>query len=277
MEADALGQRTELLGVYFSRRRHQNQNFALRGREMTKPDSTWTLLLAAAVVWTFASQFLMAEVLDKSANIAGTTVHYKVILPANFDPAKSYPGVIAFGGGPQTMDVVENSIKRNWKDEAERRGYIVVLPAAPGGELFFDGGERIFPGFLDKILGDYKILGNKFHIAGISNGGISAFHIAALHPQYFLSISAFPGFLPDPTPARVRAISKLCINMHVGEFDQLGWTGEIQDLAYMLKKKGLHVQFTIEKGQQHRLDTFAGEGAKRLFDEFEQARQGCAP
>ncbi len=242
---------------------------------MTKPHSTWTILLAAAV-WIIASQCLIAEVLDKNMTIAGTVVHYKVILPDNYDPAKSYPGVLAFGGGPQTMDVVENSIKRNWRDEAERRGYIVVLPAAPGGVLFFEGGERIFPEFLEKLLGDYQIQDKKFHIAGISNGGISAFHIAALHPQYFLSITAFPGFLPEATLARVQAISKLCINMHVGEFDQLGWTDDIQRQASMLKKQGLNVRFTMEKGQPHRLDTFAGNGAKRLFDQFEQARQGCS-
>ena len=243
---------------------------------MRKPLSTGTILLAAAVVGMLASQYSIAEVLDKTTNVAGTAVHYKVILPDNYDPGKSYPGVLAFGGGPQTMEVVENSIRRNWREEAERRGYIVVLPAAPDGDLFFEGGERIFPEFLDKILGDYKILDKKFHIAGISNGGISAFHIAALHPQYFLSITAFPWFLPAPTDARVRAISKMCINMHVGEFDQLGWTDDIQQQASVLKKKGLNVRFTIETGQPHRLETFAGGGAKRLFDQFEQARQGCA-
>jgi poly(3-hydroxybutyrate) depolymerase len=243
---------------------------------MTQPRSAWITLLPAVLVCVIASRYSMGEVLDKSTNIGGTTVFYKVILPNHYDPGKSYPAVLAFGGGPQTMDVVENTIKRNWRDEAERRGYIVVLPAAPSGVLFFEGGERIFPEFLEKMLGDYKILDHKFHIAGISNGGISAFHIAALYPQHFLSITAFPGFLPEPTDARVQAISKLCINMHVGEFDQLGWTGEIQQQAAMLKKKGLNVQFTIEKGQPHRLDTFAGTGAKRLFDEFEQARQGCA-
>ena len=242
---------------------------------MSKPSSIQTILLVAGVAWMFAGRCLTAEVMEKSANIAGTTVQYKVILPKQYDPAKAYPAVLAFGGGPQTMSVVEGTINRNWRDEAERRGYIVVLPAAPDGDLFFEGGERIFPEFLDKILRDYKILDNKFHVAGISNGGISAFHIAALHPQYFLSVTAFPGFLPEPTNARVQAISKLCINMHVGEFDQLGWTGEIQQQASVLKKKGLNVRFTIEKGQPHRLDTFAGDGAKRLFDQFEEARRGC--
>jgi poly(3-hydroxybutyrate) depolymerase len=231
---------------------------------------------ATILLSLFASGLLMAEVVEKTQNIDGTTVRYKVVLPNNYDPAKAYPGVLAFGGGPQTMTVIENSIRRNWQAEAERRGYIVVLPVAPDGELFFQGGERIFPEFLDKILADYKIAGNKVHIAGISNGGISAFHIAALHPQYFLSITAFPGFLPAATEARVRAIAKLCIYMHVGEFDQLGWTDPIAEQAEGLKERGLKVHFTIEKDQQHRLETFAGEGAKRLFEEFEEARRGCS-
>ena len=236
----------------------------------------WTIVRAAILAAFAANGLLMAEVLDKTKEVVGTSVHYKVILPANYDPAKAYPGVLAFGGGPQTMDVVERSIQRNWKDEAERRGYIIVLPAAPGGDLFFEGGERIFPEFLDDILKEYKIAGGKFHIAGISNGGISAFHIASLHPQYFLSITAFPGLHPEPTDKNIQAISKLCIYMHVGEFDQLGWTEPITRQANAFKQMGLNVRSTVEKGQRHRLETFAGENAKRLFEEFEEAQKGCS-
>src|SRR3984885_10440467 len=147
-----------------------------------------------------------AEVLDKTKNIGGTTVHYKVVLPKNYDASKAYPGVLAFGGGPQTMNVVDSVIARNFREEAEKRGYLVVVPAAPNNQLFFEGGERIFPAFLQPLLRDYKIQGNKFHIAGPSNGGISAFYVASLYPEYFLSITAFPGFLPDVTARRVQAI-----------------------------------------------------------------------
>ena len=140
------------------------------------------------VVCCLAILFLLripafAEVLDKVTTIEGTAVHYRVILPEKYDPAKTYPGVLAFAGGGQSIDVVDSMIKTQFQQEAEKRGYIVVSPAAPNGDLFFmSGGEKIFPAFLDKILFDYKIEGRKFHIAGRSNGGISAFHIAALHP-----------------------------------------------------------------------------------------------
>ena len=78
----------------------------------------------------------------------------------------------------------------------------MILPAAPDGVLFFEGGEKIFPEFITKLLADYKIQDNKFHSAGMSNGGISAFHVAASHPQYFVSITGFPGYLPEANAAR---------------------------------------------------------------------------
>src|SRR5246127_2813672 len=133
-------------------------------------------LLSAAAVCLVATVSLSGEVLDKTKNIAGTIVHYKVVLPKQYDPSKPYPGVLAFGGGSQDMEMIDGTIRRFWRAQAEQRGYLVVLPAAPNGVLFFEGGERIFPEFLDKILADYKIQDNKFHSTGMYNGGISAFH-----------------------------------------------------------------------------------------------------
>jgi predicted peptidase len=234
------------------------------------------ILFVMAVLVIAATVPVKADVLDKAMNIGGTTtVRYKVVLPKNYDPSKAYPGVLGFGGGPQTMNVVDNVIARNFRDEAEKRGYIVVVPAAPNDQLFFEGGERIFPEFLKRILADYKIRDNKFHIAGPSNGGIASFHVASLNPDYFLSITAFPGYLWEETPAHIQAISKMCINMFVGELDPMGWQPLMQKQAAEFRAKGITATYTVEKGQPHRLDTLAGPNASRLFDLFEQASHGC--
>src|SRR5581483_11562543 len=103
--------------------------------------SKCTLLLCTAATWIFAAASVNAEVLDKMTNIGGSSVRYKVILPNKYDAAKAYPGVLAFGGGPQTIEMVDNTIRRFWRQQAEERGYLVVLPAAPNGDLFFEGGE----------------------------------------------------------------------------------------------------------------------------------------
>src|ERR1700704_6204144 len=239
----------------------------------TKWISLAVLIAASSLV---ATQALHAELLDMTKKVAGTTVHYKVVLPNGYDPAKAYPGILAMGGGPQTMNTVDGILGRNFRAEAEARGYIVVAPAAPDGELFFEDGERIFPEFLKMILADYKIQDGKFHIAGPSNGGIAAFHVAAANPQYFLSVTAFPGYMWEPTSAKLQAISKMCVFMYVGENDEYRWHDEMRSEAEFLRARGTVARYTVEKGQPHRLDTLAGANASRLFDGFEETKKGCA-
>jgi poly(3-hydroxybutyrate) depolymerase len=232
-------------------------------------------VVVGIVTAILSTQFVYAEMLDKTKKVSATTVHYKVVLPAGYDPAKAYPAILAFGGGPQTMNTVDSILMRNFQAQAEKRGYIVIAPAAPDGELFFEEGARIFPEFLKMILADYKIEGGKFHIAGPSNGGIAAFHVAAANPQYFLSVTAFPGYMWQPSTAKLQAISNMCVFMYVGELDEYMWHGEMKQEAEYLRSKGTLARYTVEKGQPHRLDTLAADNAARLFDGFEQARKSC--
>jgi poly(3-hydroxybutyrate) depolymerase len=232
--------------------------------------------VAVVTLTALAAAPARADVLEKTRKVAGVTVQYKVVLPNDYDATKSYPGIIALGGGPQTMNTVDGVLGRNLRAEAEKRGYIVVAPAAPDGQLFFEGGARIFPEFLKGILADYKIQDGKFHIAGPSNGGIAAFHVAAANPQYFLSVTAFPGYMWEPTPAKLQAISKMCVFMYVGEHDEYMWHGEMQREAEFLRARGTVARYTVEKGQPHRMETLAGAGAARLFDGFEETKKGCS-
>jgi len=243
---------------------------------MKRSISKWILRISVMAVVIFATQPLQAELVEKAKKVGGTTVHYKVVLPNGYDPAKAYPAILAFGGGPQTMNTIDNILNRNFRPEAEKRGYIVVAPAAPDDDLFFEEGARIFPEFLKAIQADYKIQSNKFHIAGPSNGGIAAFHVAAANPQYFLSVTAFPGYMWEPSPAKLQAISTMCVFMYVGELDQYRWHDEMKEEAEFLRAKGTVARYTVEKGQPHRLDTLAGTNAARLFDGFEETKKGCS-
>lgn len=244
---------------------------------MKRSGLKWIPMLSVVFgVATIAMLPAHAELLEKTKKVGGATVRYKVVLPNGYDPAKTYPAILAFGGGPQTMDTVENVLNRNLRAEAEKRGYIVIAPAAPDDQLFFEDGARIFPEFLKMMLADYKIQGNKFHIAGPSNGGIAAFHVAALNPQYFLSVTAFPGYMWEPSDAKLEAISKMCVFMYVGENDPYRWHAEMKREADWLRAKGDVARYTVEKGQPHRMETLAGANAGRLFDGFEEARKGCS-
>src|SRR5215831_20863825 len=119
------------------------------------------LAMTAAALVMGLSQPLRAEVVEGTKTVGGTTVHHKTVLPNGYDAAKAYPALLVFGGGPQTMNTVDGTLDRNFRAEAEKRGFIVVAPAAPDDELFFERGARIFPDFLKMIMADYKIEGGK--------------------------------------------------------------------------------------------------------------------
>ena len=233
------------------------------------------LALPLAAFFLIAPRPLQADVIELTKEVDHSTVHYKVVLPNGYDPAKAYPAILALGGGPQTMNTVDNVLSRNFRAEAEKRGYIVIAPAAPDEGLFFQDGDHVFPDFLDLILKDYKIQDGKFHIAGPSNGGIAALHLAAAAPSYYLSVTAFPGYMWEPTSAKLLAISNMCVFMYVGEDDEYMWHDEMAEEVRFLRTKGTVARYTVEKGQPHRLDTLAGANAARLFDGFEETRQGC--
>ncbi len=216
-----------------------------------------------------------AEVLHKSTRVGNTTIEYEVVLPNNYNPEKPYPAVLAFGGGSQTVEIDQRILAEVWRDNAERRGYIVVMPAAPDGRLYFNGGDRLIPDFLQQILKDYKIEGQKFRVAGQSNGGISAFAVASEYPQFFVSITVYPGYLLSPSPESLSAISRMCVHMFVGEHDELDFGSEMKKDAAALLAKGIALTYGVERGEGHRIASLHGTGAARLFDQFDGDRTGC--
>jgi poly(3-hydroxybutyrate) depolymerase len=224
------------------------------------------LVAAALVGLTVCPQRVRGEVFEKTGTFAGLRVTYKVVLPAGYDASKTYPLVLVFTGGPQTLQIATSTVDADWRAEAERRGYIVVAPASPNGELFFEGADRIFPPFLDQMLRDYHV--GKVHVAGHSNGGLSAFHIAARYPKYFSTVIGYPGLLDGPDKALANAIKDKCLFMHVGDRDS-GWMPAMQEEAKDLTSRGFRIRITVEKDQVHRLKAQEIDLSRRLFDEIE--------
>jgi poly(3-hydroxybutyrate) depolymerase len=210
-----------------------------------------------------------AEMIEKSGRFGGLEVTYKVVLPNGYTPGRAYPVVLVFTGGAQQLRGAENTLNADWRAEAERRGYVVVSPGTPNGELFFEGADRIFPEFLDMIVREYRVPMGRLHVAGHSNGGLSAFHVAAAHPAYFATLTGYPGLLDGvDTARRLQRLSRLCLFMHVGSQDPEWMTAMLRQ-AEELKQQGLRVRFKVENNQAHRLRAADIDLSPRLFDQIE--------
>lgn len=211
-----------------------------------------------------------AEIVQKTGRFGGAQIAYEVFVPPGYDAAKAYPAVLVFTGGPQALPMARNTVETDWAPEAAKRGYIVVSPAAPEGQLFYEKGDRIFPAFIEQIRRDYRIAG-KLHIAGHSNGGLSAFHVAARWPSYFSTVTGYPGLFDEPDLPRSAALKPMCVYMHVGDGDPIWW-GAMQDQMEAMQKQGFRIALSVEKGQGHRLKAAELDLSRRLFDEIESCR-----
>jgi poly(3-hydroxybutyrate) depolymerase len=228
-------------------------------------------IAVAALMMCGITQQAAAEMVERTGTFGGLKVTYKVVLPSGYDATRTYPGVLVFTGGPQTLQMAGNTLEADWRSEAERRGYVMVSPGTPNGSLFFQDADRIFPDFLNAIIRDYKIRDGKLHIAGHSNGGLSAFHVASRYPKYFTTLIGYPGLLDSREPALMQALKPLCVFMHVGDQDG-GWMGAMQREAETMRQQGFKIRITVEKNQVHRLKAQEINLSNRLFEEIESCK-----
>jgi len=181
----------------------------------------------------------------------GGTLRYALVLPPDFDPDRVYPALLALPPGPQHEGMVEAGLSRYWGRQAAESGWLVVSPVAPEGVLFFRGAERHIPDLLEHIRASHRLEGDRFHLAGNSNGGLSAFHIALDSPDQFHSLLALPGFpARDEDFDRLGRLTGKPVRLFVGGADQR-WIPPMERARDELAEMGEDVELTILPGEGH--------------------------
>lgn len=199
-----------------------------------------------------------------------TTLQYGVTLPDNFEAGQTYPILLALPPGPQTQEMVAVGFDNYWTSEASKRGWVVLSPIAPNGTLFFQGSEALIPEFLARTAAQYRPEGDKYHLAGVSNGGISAFRIALINPELFHSVMALPGFpRTDEEMQNLAALKDIPVAMFVGENDT-SWVQRMEQTEETLAGLGGQVSLEIIPNEGHVIRSLAG--GEKLFDLLESYR-----
>lgn len=185
------------------------------------------------------------------ADLPSGQLAYTLILPDGFQATERYPILLALPPGSQGQAEVDAVLGAYWQAEAQARGWIVVSPVAPDGELFFEDSGSLLPELLDLVAATYPPEGGRFHVAGVSNGGLSAFRVALDHPERISSLLAVPGYPPtDDDRRNLDRLVDIPVFLVVGESDS-GWRQEMEATEAKLRALGAQVELVVSPGDGH--------------------------
>jgi poly(3-hydroxybutyrate) depolymerase len=69
---------------------------------------------------------------------------------------------------------------------------VVIRAVAPEGTSFYSGAVNELTNLLEELAKSVEFEGGKGHLAGVSNGGLSAYRVITEYPDRFLSPTVLP-------------------------------------------------------------------------------------
>lgn len=198
----------------------------------------------------------------------GTVIDYRLAVPE--ESRQQYPFLLALPPGSQDREAVDWGWQQLYLEQAERRGWVVVSPVAPSDRRLFRDGFKYLPELLRTISKEYPPGGGRFHLAGVSNGGLMAFMLAVRYPELVHSMAVLPGWPHPEDLGKLDPISALPVRMWVGENDNPAWIDLMRRAEQELKALGAPVELLILPGEGHTIRSLMG--GVELFDFLDSHR-----
>ena len=199
----------------------------------------------------------------------GTSLQYVLVLPDGFDPTQKYEGLLAFPGGDQTISRAVGTVERFWEPEAVKRGVIVVAPAAPTpGRPYYmgEGSVNLIPDIVAAMRAAYPIKDGQMHVAGHSNGGITAFRAAIRWPELFQSLTVIAGVPAERVDfERLDRLQGMKVSLFVGIGDY-DWRPPMDETRQVMKDLGIPSTYVVVPRSGHLLEGLSYEKSGPVFD-----------
>lgn len=231
------------------------------------------LILTSLVAMFAATPAALAELqhhrIDLRFGDDEVALAFALVLPDDFDPARTYPAVLAIPPGAGHEQMVDRGMAF-WEQRARDEGWIVVSPAVIGQTRWQDGGHVAIPPLLDWVRENFNIEDDAFHIVGVSMGGEGAWTIAIEYPREFLSLTTLPGLPRARDRVRLSRVRSLPIMTYVGAKDSKFYD-DVRALTSLLSKQGIEARLQVIRDAGHVLKSL--EGGERLFAYLDKQRR----
>ncbi|WP_052732789.1 carboxylesterase family protein [Hymenobacter terrenus] len=146
--------------------------------------------------------------LKRTVTVGARTYAYRVYVPENYKPAKTYPvvlylhGVGQWGqdneqqmGGPNLGSVIQLYAPK----EPVYSQFLAVFPQEPAPEIWFGEGAEQAIKALDQTVAEFKADAARLYVTGLSMGGYGAWYLGANYPSKFAAVAPVAGgvLVPD--------------------------------------------------------------------------------
>lgn len=195
------------------------------------------------------------------------TGQWLTILPESYADDGVFPVLMVFGGGPGTFGPLSAAMSQ-FDPECRKRGWIVVGLQTPEGEKPTEPRTSDVLRVMQEVRARVRVEGDKFHLAGPSNGGIASLSFAVERPDLVASVTAFPGYLLPKFKNQLERLTPVPIRLFVGSDDLVEWTDASRELAERGKAAGLNIALDVRIAQPHGIGDLKAAALLDMLEPF---------
>lgn len=162
---------------------------------------TLGMAVTEGVAQNKSSNWLTTNFQARTHTTADVTIAYRLFKPANYDPARKYPIVVALHGGGErgsdnAIQLTREELAQPWvRDSVQaKHPHFVMIPQCPSNHAWspsniWDGDRSLanigIVAILDSLKREFSLDTTRFYVAGLSMGGFGTFELLKWVPNLF--------------------------------------------------------------------------------------------
>lgn len=201
--------------------------------------------------------------------VDNTPQPYRLFIPSQYDAKRKWPLVVALHG----MGGDENSFFAGYsngviKQEAEKRGYLIVCPKgrAPAS-MYLGSAERDVLDVLKEVKREFSIDEDRVYLMGHSMGGYGTWSVSVNNPDLFAALGPISGGGQPLVTARLKNIAHVPWIVVHGDKDPTVSVEESRKMVKAGEALGIKIKYIEVPGGDH--SNIVVPAFKDIFDWFD--------
>jgi predicted peptidase len=203
------------------------------------------------------------------SELDNTVQPYRLFVPAKYDAKQKWPLVVALHG----MGGDENSFFNGYakgviKEEAEKRGYLIVCPKGRGpAAMYLGAAERDVLDVIKETRRQFNIDENRVYLMGHSMGGYGTWSVAVNNPDLFAALAPISGGGMPQVVLGLKKITHIPWLVTHGDKDPTVSVEESRRMVKAGKDLGIEIKYNEVPGGNH--GNIVVPAFKEIFDWFD--------